>query len=255
MSMISIEEAVKRLDADTTWKRYQVAYPEDSLGPFSLKRFQIDKWDFNRMRIIRDEGMDRDTGYGDFVKLTEYRPGEPDPKDRTLIWMSDTRAEIMEHTPIFNKLFWTHFQQGKRILVNGLGLGLVVHGCLIENNGQYPRSVAHVDVVEKNHDIIELIGKYLPEDKVTIHEANAYEKTWPRGTRWDLIWHDIWPYISDENLPGMRDLRRKYKGRAGWQGFWQIRGCKIMARQIQQAKDGTLPVKTAEDLLARGFHF
>jgi len=105
-------------------------------------------------------------------------------------------------------------------------------------------------VVEYDADIVELVGQYVTEDpRVTIHLGDAYDIRWPPGTRWDLAWHDIWPSISDENLPGMDRLRRKYKGKVGWQGYWQKAGCLKMARVFRQMDAGTLPLEEAMQIL------
>lgn len=243
--MVTLKEAVDLLDADTWWKRFQVDYPASKLGRFEIEVYQIAQYEVGRLRNIRDAGMNRDTGHGTFRKLIEHAE-DADP----VLWMSDTRAEIMEHSPFFNKMFWAeHLVKDKRILVNGLGLGVVVHGALTY------QGVAHIDVVEANPDVAALIGQYLPEDKVTVHVADAYDIQWPAGTRWHFAWHDIWPSITDENLPGMDRLRRKYRRSAGWQGFWQRSGCLKMKRVFDQMKAGTLPAETALRILNGKFHF
>jgi hypothetical protein len=91
------------------------------------------------------------------------------------------------------------------------------------------RTVFHIDVVEKNPTVAALIGRYLPEDRVTVTIGDAFEVEWPPDTRWDLAWHDIWPEIRDPILPGMYQLRKKYRGRVGWQDCWQRAGCIEMA--------------------------
>jgi hypothetical protein len=245
---VTAEEAVDILDEDEGWKEYQVDYPEATCGPYAIKHFSIAKYEQGRLDNLVAEGMDRDTGSGDFRKLVEMGAGED---GRDLIWMSDTRAEIMEHTPMINKLFWcAPFGQARRILINGLGLGLVAHAAL-----GYPQ-VEEIDVVEHDADIVELVGQYLTKDpRVRIHLGDAYDIKWPAGTRWDLAWHDIWPSISDENLTGMDKLRAKYKRRVGWQGYWQKRGCLKMKRVFEQLEEGTLPPHVALEILGGKFHF
>lgn len=241
--MVSVQEAADLLDADTEWKRFQVDYPEAQHGRFHIQVYDIAQYDHGRLLTLRDEGMDRDTGHGTFRKLIE-RPEVGAP----VLWMSDTRAEIMEHSPFFNKMFWAELEpRPKRILINGLGLGVVVHGALTYKN------VGHIDVVERDPDVAALVGQYLPADKVTVHIGDAYAMQWPAGTRWDLAWHDIWPNISDENLPGMERLRRKYRRTVGWQGFWQKSGCLKMKRCIGQAKAGTLDPAIAFQILQGKF--
>jgi hypothetical protein len=241
---VSIQEVLDLLDSDQAWKRFQVTYPEARSGQFEIQKFRIDRNDPGRKRTILLEGMGRDPGSGSFHRIVEHTTHPETGKPYAKVWMSDTRSEIMEHTPILNKFFWCEpFAENVRVLVNGLGLGVVVHGALTYGN------IGHIDVVESNPDVIALVAPYLPEDRVTIHLGDAYDISWPVGTRWDLIWHDIWPTISDENLPGMDQLLRKYKSRAGWQACWQRKGCLKMKRLIDQARAGTLDPQKALDFV------
>jgi len=243
--MITVEEAIRLLDRDTDWKRFQVDYPESSLGNFAIKKFSIPKMDQYRMELIIHEGMDRDPGFGTFSRLVETL-SEPDGDGRLYrVWMSDTRAEIMEHSPLFNRLWWAQLDNGPgiRLLINGLGLGVAVHGALQHNN------IEHIDVVESNDTIIDLVSPLITDTRVTIHRGDAYDMQWPKGTRWDFAWHDIWPTIDDDNLPGMRKLMAKYKRRVHWQDCWQRQGCLKMERLFRRAKAGKLGAQEMLDAL------
>jgi hypothetical protein len=188
--------------------------------------------------------MSRDPGFGTFRKLVETIPAagqEGSPGRR--VWMSDTRAEIMEHTPALNRLFFLRNVKNKRILINGLGLGVVVHAALTYGG------IDHVDVVENNPDVLALVGPLIPDPRVTFHLGDAYDIKWPPGTRWDIAWHDIWPSIDNDNLPGMDKLLRKYKNRVGWQGCWRRKSCLAMARDYKRMEEGTLPVERALEIV------
>ena len=247
MTQQEFNNMIRRQDADNSWRKYQVDYPEATQGNFALVHFSIPPWDKKRLQTIRGEGLARDPGSGNFTKLSEFGAVEKtkgNPKgERT--WMSDTHAEILEHTPILNKLFYSANVKHKRVLVNGLGLGLVVHAALTFD------SVAQIDVVEKNPDVIELVGQYLipAYPRLKIHLGDAYDIAWPPGTRWDLAWHDIWPTIDDGNLRGMDHLMRKYKNRVAWQGCWQREGCLAMAGLFRQIEAGTLPMHKALEFI------
>jgi hypothetical protein len=243
--MITVREAIDQLDANTEWKKFQLNYPEAKLGRFSIEKFSIGKIDKHRAEIIAKEGMDRDPGSGTFTRLVETVPGAGENgSNLRKIWMSDTRAEIMEHTPLFNRLWWAELDSGPgiRLLINGLGLGVAVHGAL-----QY--KISHIDVVEHNEAIVDLVRPLITDDRVTIHSGDAYDMQWPRGTKWDFAWHDIWPAIDDDNLPGMRKLHAKYRKRVYWQGCWQYQGCLKMASITRRARNGTLGVEEAMDAL------
>jgi hypothetical protein len=251
MMEVSLEEAMDMLDdpEDQNWRKYQVWHKEASNPPFHIQHYTIGQRDKHRLARVVNEGMDRDTGWGEFTRLVEEAPdGREDENDnwftgpdgkRYRIWMSDTRAEIMEHGPILNKLWLAEEFQGVSVLINGLGLGVIARAAVI-NPG-----VERVDVVEINPKIAELVGPLIPSPKLHIHVANAFNIRWPKGTTWDLAWHDIWPTISDENLPQMAALHRKYGHRVGWQGSWQREGCEEMASDVQRMKDGTMPMAEA----------
>ena len=72
-----------------------------------------------------------------------------------------------------------------RVLVGGLGLGLVVHE-LVKN----PK-VERIDVVELNDDVIKLIGPQVPKSKVHIHKGNVYDEKWDKED-FDTIILDLW---------------------------------------------------------------
>lgn len=231
------------------WRQYQVDYPEDCRGNFYIKIYEIPRLDPGRAAWIEREGVNRDPGWGTFRKLIEMKePGtfDPDdPNDDHILWMSDTKAEILEHKPILEKLQWCKDIPHIRVLINGLGLGLIARAASM-------LWAEHVDVVELNPHVADLVGQYMPPN-VTVHIGDAYEMQWPRGTRWDMAWHDIWPEISDENLVGMDLLSKKYAHRVGWQDCWQRRGCRKMKRAFEQAKAGTLSPAIAAEILAGKF--
>lgn len=206
------------LDLDQSWKRFQVDYPDREFGNWKLSTFDIDRFDLHRAQIIVREGVERDPGWGTFTKLSQRTP------EGWVLWMSDTRAEIQEHGPLFDTLWWHDRDnpRSQRLLVNGLGLGMAVHGALTF------KGVEHIDVVEIDAELAEFMRPNFDPERVTIHVGNALEMTWPRGTTWDFAWHDIWPHITDNNLPEMAKLHRMYGHRVRWQDSWQKKGCQDM---------------------------
>lgn len=126
------------------------------------------------------------------------------------LWMSDSPDEKRDHS----EAFYQAKRRGGRILIHGLGLGMVVGAALKLPN------VEHVDVVELDERVARLIGPHYASDRCTIHVGDAYEYQFPKGSRWTVAWHDIWPSISDENWPGMNRLHRRYGGRVDWQDSW-----------------------------------
>jgi spermidine synthase len=129
------------------------------------------------------------------------------------LWMSDTPDEMRDHVDAFYEAFHT----GGRILVHGLGLGMIVQAFL------RLEQVEHIDVVESDERIIRLIGSHYAEahpGRVTFHHGDAYTYRFPPGSRWNVVWHDVWPTITSDNWEGMNRLHRRYGGRADWQNSW-----------------------------------
>jgi hypothetical protein len=241
LDQLRLQEILDLQDRDTSWEQYKVDWPEARVRKFSIEHFEIPRDDEWRIKFIADEGVQRDTGWGKFTKLMESRPEMSKVQDRRVVWMSDTRAEITEHEPMLSRLRTA--SPGTRVLINGLGLGVVARAVLLNPN------VEHVDVVEINLDVATLVGQFMTDPRLKIHVEDAYELKWMPGTRWDLVWHDIWPTIDDANLVGMERLKRKYKPYTRWQGYWQIDGCRRMADVFRRMKDNTLPLEEALELL------
>lgn len=134
-----------------------------------------------------------------------------------LIVMSDTPDEMRDLFPVLTTA------RG-RVLVNGLGLGCVIRGLLTNDD------IEHIDVVEISPDLIELIGPYYDDPRVTIHEGDAATFEWPKGTRWNYAWHDVWDELTTDNLNESSNglarpcsyerLHRKYGGRVDLQASW-----------------------------------
>ena len=126
------------------------------------------------------------------------------------LWMSDTPDEITDHMGAISEIE----RVGGRVLINGLGIGLVLAAALAVEG------VEHVDVVEINRDVIDLVAPFYADPRVTIHHGDALDIDWPLGTRWNVIWSDIWPTITAGNLAEFEVLRTKYAAMADWHGFW-----------------------------------
>lgn len=143
------------------------------------------------------------------------------------LWMSDTPAEKNDHAYAVHKAVC---DGARRVLVNGLGLGMVVSAML------HVPTVTHIDVVEIDADVIALVGGHYEQlaaelgKTLAIHRADAFAITWPPGTAWDIAWHDIWPDLCTDYLDEMAVLHRRYGRRTGWQGSW---GKELLVRQRQ----------------------
>ena len=131
--------------------------------------------------------------------------------------MTDTPAEFEDHADLF--------EHGRgRVLLHGLGLGCALSALLADPE------IEHIDVVEANADVISMIGPYFRGYPVTIHHASCVEKAWPDDVRWNYVWHDIWTYVSVDNLDDATAehgisygrLAELFAGRADRQGAWAL---------------------------------
>lgn len=148
------------------------------------------------------------------------------------VMMSDTPDEMNDHAgPILNA--------SGRVLIHGLGLGCVLN-CLANKD-----DVTHIDVVELNRDVAALVMPFFQqyEDKIEFHIGEScVDKKWPKGTRWNYVWHDIWAQIAMHNLTDKDDpengisyerLHRMFARRCDQQASWAFE----MARWQRRIED------------------
>jgi hypothetical protein len=147
----------------------------------------------------------------------KYRPG-------TYTCLS--RGGIQFMTDLYDE-WWTQrrgieeaLARGGDILVTGLGLGLVAEAILRVSTS----NVRHVTIVEQSADVIQLVAPFLQtryRDKIRITQGNAFTWEAPRGQRFTVGWHDIWPdpHAAD-NADEMKRLEQHHGAWCDWQGFW-----------------------------------
>ncbi len=124
------------------------------------------------------------------------------------IIMSDTPDELRSHYDFI------HAATGN-ILINGLGLGCVL------NVVRHKDNVQSITVVERNPDVIELVGPVFADDpKITIIQDDAFTFKPTVGEKYDVVFHDIWFDICTDNLPMMHTLHRRYGRFAKEQISW-----------------------------------
>jgi hypothetical protein len=193
----------------------KVDIPEGVSGTVSVRRFEVteEAAKLERLRSIIG-GRGRGVPAGWYTGL--FRNGG--------LWMSDTPDEMMDHWSVCREIE----RRGGRVLIMGMGIGMLVKYALSLPN------VEHVDVVEIDPDVIALVGPTYAGERCTIHEADAYEVKWPVGTRWDVVWHDVWQNVCGDNAPEMTRLKRSYARRADWQGCWVEAEVRRLAREDRQ---------------------
>ena len=198
-----IGDPLKQLEAEMArvYERtapYRVQIPVGERGPWKVETFEIPRLDLECLRAWRDG---RAVAPGWYTRLLHKQHG---------VVMSDTPAELNDFIPYVRRF-------SGRVLVTGLGLGVVLQAILRQSG------VEHVTVVEGDADVAALTWPVFADNsRCSLAVADAYEWKPPKGARFDHAWHDIWNDLCTENLPLMGKMRRHYKRyvAAGEQHCW-----------------------------------
>lgn len=181
--------------------------PEGRAGQWAVERFQIrrDPPPTSRLAGLRGHPEYGPPAKGTYTRLA-YRETEI---------MSDTQDEWVGHrAAVFEAA-----RRGGRVLVNGLGLGLVVESIL---RNPFSR-VQGVVVVERAAEVIWLVGTHLQAryaDRLQIVQADALSWRPTAESRYSVVWHDIWDRPDPAYLTEMNRLESRYRAICDWQGAW-----------------------------------
>jgi len=189
--------------------KVDIKIPNVTLGDWTVEGFEVPEGDMSQA-IARAMGR-RWVPAGKYVGL----------KRNGVMVMSNTPDEINDFMPFVNKAHGD-------ILINGLGLGCVVKALLEEC------SVDSITIIEKSLDVIAITSPSFNDPRIQIVHADGLEYTPPRGARYDAVWHDIWDYITADNLKEMDLFHKKYKSRlklGGFQMSWCRPECLKLARR------------------------
>lgn len=178
--------------------KIDIDIPDGVSGDWQIKTFSISKadYDFSKLRAAFKGGRG-------IIPIGDYK----ELRRAGTIVMSNTPDEIRDFSS------FVHGASG-RILVNGLGLGVLLKALLLKDD------ITEVTVIEKSKDVIKLVADSIKDKRVTIINADAFEYKPPKGKQYDCVWHDIWDYITSDNLPEMHKLHRKYGRRSNYQKSW-----------------------------------
>jgi len=138
--------------------------------------------------------------------------------------MTDTRMERRSNSEFC-------FHARGRVLVAGLGLGMILHHPLEDP------AVTDLTVVEKSQDVIDLISPTLQSPKLNILNADIFTWRPTQGAQFDTIYFDIWPNISDESLDEIRKLHRAFRpflAPDGWMESWMRK--ELLSRRRQDKR-------------------
>ncbi|MCU6748075.1 hypothetical protein OCV51_10495 [Faecalicatena acetigenes] len=155
---------------------------DGKVGDFELSHFEIGENDLYAML----HGIPK----GRFIRLT--RRGE--------VVMSDTDMEKRTNAAFIRNA------HGK-VLIGGLGIGLIILAI------QDKEEVEQIIVVEKNKEVIDLVGSQLPlNSKVAIVNDDVFE--YKPDLKYNTIYMDIWNYINEdvyrEEMKPLINRYRKY---------------------------------------------
>lgn len=175
--------------------KIEINIPDSRSGDWSIESFTVKEKEISQVFSMMKTG--RGVPVGNYKKL--MRNG--------VCVMSNTPDEIRDFSSFVYKA------KGS-VLVNGLGLGVLLKALLEKDE------ITKITVIEKSKDVINLISDSITDKRVSIINADAFDYKPPKGEKYDCVWHDIWDYISDENLPEMIKLHRKYGKRTNYQESW-----------------------------------
>jgi len=147
---------------------------------------------------------------------------------------------MMSDTPMERRSNWEVVREARGdVLVAGLGLGLILYPMIVNP------AVRSITVVEMFADVIALVWPAVQRfhartwpcerrsaqtGRVTaspprldfIH-ADIFDWKPPAGAKWDVIYFDVWPTKSPDNLSQIARLHQRFKGRkrpGGWMDSW-----------------------------------
>jgi spermidine synthase len=113
--------------------------------------------------------------------------------------MSDTLMERRTNARL------VHFASG-RVLLFGLGLGLVLRPLLLK------RDVESVRVVELEQDVIDLVGSHYWHRKLQIVQGDAFTYKPAPGETFNTIYFDIWEKLGDHDIfLEQQELQARYR--------------------------------------------
>lgn len=187
---------------DISYEFGNVPVAEASRGQWRLEPFEVSQSEanFHNMRCALRRGRIHMIVPGRYMRLRNAARG---------VVMSNTPMEVLTNREAYRNA------HGK-VLVNGLGLGMLLDGLLRK------AEVQSVRVIEIDRDVIDLVApRFAQHQKFEVVHADAFAYRPGKGEVFDYVWHDIWDDFSRENIPQMKKLVARYrKPRASAQGVW-----------------------------------
>jgi len=119
----------------------------------------------------------------------------------TEVIMSNTPMEMRTNAEFVRKAHGN-------ILIAGLGIGMVLLAI------QDKPMVKSITVVEYSPEVMQMVLPQLPlNNKVKVVQGDIFEWSPPRGTKYDVIYFDIWNYINSDVYEEMKLLKNRFRHR------------------------------------------
>lgn len=179
--------------------------PEGTLPTARVEHFEVgqEDSDFTSVRAVVTGGRDGHVPVGRYARL--FVDGG--------LMMSDTPMEHRSNSTVV-------YQANGDVLIGGLGLGMIAHAIAAKPE------VTSVTVIEKNPDVIKLVGPTVPK-KVTVIEGDIFTWRPAKGVKYDVIYFDIWADLCTTNLEEMAKLHMSFSRRLNrdnpkhWMHSWE----------------------------------
>jgi hypothetical protein len=144
------------------------------------------------------------------AKMACYYSGHPEEAEglqpgNYVKLVNEEDEVVMSNTPMEVKTNMAFIKEARGdILIGGLGIGLILK--LIENK----KEIDSIDVIELESDIINMVKRQVPlSDKINIINSDIF--TVKPQRKYDIIYIDIWTFVTAKNYPECKELRRKWK--------------------------------------------
>lgn len=177
---------------------------------------QAGKWCLHRMAADEAATGDYPMPAGSYTGLFQ---GEPDPDT---VWMSDIPREVWT---MWDGIEALRDPDCKRVLITGLGLGVMVQHALRQPH------ITRIDVVELSEEVMRLVRPHYRDDRLHVHHGDALSIDLGKRRTWDYGYHDFWKATTAANLPDMREVMARYAGRVGRQHCWRQADCLRLMRK------------------------
>lgn len=120
-----------------------------------------------------------------------------------VLMMSDTQMEKSSNYTFCKKA-------NGHVLIAGLGIGLIVKNILPKLKDG---TITKVTIIEKYQDVIDLVSPYFTDDNIEVICSDIFDYEPPKGIKYDTVYFDIWPEITQDNLEEIKLLHNRYKNK------------------------------------------